>query len=316
MEVLNTIFGSFVTALEGGTTALAVYAIPILGACACIWFYWQTGLDFALGHGDLSTPLGGLLIRVLVIGIYMWVLIYWVPMTNAILDTMIFFASLGFTTGGVDFLRTPATLWEAGLAAAKPIADFDTWQRSLAAAWNFTVKPLDLASFVIIIASFLVLALHVGMLLVEFFLSVLLGVVLLPWALLRGVGHLGELAVGWLTGTAIRALVSCTLVGIARPLFATLGAVPGIPPPSGILDRLGALVIPQAPSYLASFSLVGASLVFLTLCLIIPNRAARLAGIGLALSGNDLAGAAAGAARFGIGASGVLRGTSRMLARV
>jgi len=63
-------------------------------------------------------------------------------------------------------------------------------------------------------------------------------------------------------------------------------------------------------------TLVAVAIVFAILAWVIPGRAAHLAGRGLALSGSQIMGAAAGTTRFILFGSSVMRGVSSMLGRV
>jgi type IV secretion system protein TrbL len=315
MEILDTIFGIILDSLQQGTTALAFYAIPILSFTGMMYMTWQIIQRLVFGTVALNEMLGSLLMMVVTIMFYIWVFQDWEGITEAALETMLWFAIEGGASGDVDvhaLLTTPSVIWAAGMKAAKPIADFDTWQRGLATAWNFTVNPTDLLSFLTIVVSFLVLTLHHGVLLLEFQLAAMLGVVLLPFALLRPLGHLGEFALGWVSGSAIRAMISTTIVGLAYPTFAEMA--PAAPPaPTTLLGQLSAMVIPAAPTWTHVISTMGASLLFFVLCMVVPARSARLAGVTLGLSASDIGAGAMSLARYGMMLSGAVRGTSNLI---
>jgi type IV secretory pathway TrbL component len=137
------------------------------------------------------------------------------------------------------------------------------------------------------------------MMLIEYHLAVMLASVLIPWGIWRMTSGVAEFSLGWLTGGLIRALVSSAMIGIATPLFALLNRpVPGI----GFFGMAQTVI------------LMGASLIYLVLCWVIPAQAARMAGhASLGLTGSTLLHAAMTTARFGMMASGAGSTAARVI---
>ena len=136
------------------------------------------------------------------------------------------------------------------------------------------------------------------MMLIEYHLAVMLASVLVPWGIWRVSAGLAEFGLGWLTGGLVRALVSSAMIGIATPLFALL---------SQPVSVGGFFTLPQ------TFALLGASLIYLVLCWVIPAHAARLAGhASLGLTGSTLLSAATTTTRFALMATGVGGAASRV----
>lgn len=322
MEILNQVFQAFLSALGGGTEILAEFALPILAFTALCWMGWSLATTLASGGGHAGETLTSLVFKLITVGLYMWILTHWSELTTAFLETMLMFAMRleGVGESARRLLTEPGVIWQIGQATIKPLIDFDSWQRGVATTFNLMVNPLDILTIIAVLAAFLGMTIAHGAMLIEFYLAVLVGVVMLPWSLLRPVGHLGEFAAGWITGCCIRILVSCLVVGLSFLLFPLLQPPATGPASTGFIDYLTGLVMPtHAPTFAQTFKLLVGSLVFLGLCLVIPNRAARLAGApALALGGSDLfAGAMAmgqwgqGALRFGTAAA---RGSSRLVA--
>jgi hypothetical protein len=114
-----------------------------------------------------------------------------------------------------------------------------------------------------------------------------------------GLGDYLAHALGWLTGSLIRALVSSAMVGIATPLFDLLNQP---------LPSTGFFSIPQ------TFLLLCSSVMYLILCWTIPSLASRLAGqASLGLTGSTLTSAAMGMARFSMMAVGMANTASRVI---
>lgn len=318
MDILNQIFSTLVAAIQGSTAALVTYGLPILGFAALVMWFYLGGLELAMSEGgSLGHTLGGLIQKVVWIGIFYWIFVHWQDLLGAILETMIFFAQQGGGSAGnaAALLQSPAPILEMGQQAVRPLVDYSSWSRGLASTWQLATNPFDLISVIAVLAAFLVMTLHYGMLLVEVNLAIALGVVLLPWSLLRPLGNLGELAIGWITGCMVRVLVSVAVMGLALPLVTMLAAPLAAASPSLWDNLVGAFVPTMAPKFGAMLALVGGSLLFLLLAVVVPNRAGRLAGYGLSLSGSDMMATAATGARFSMASVGVIRGTSQMLQR-
>ena len=67
-----------------------------------------------------------------------------------------------------------------GLSVAKPLAQFDTTWNAIVSTISMARTPRILLIFWVILVSFIAMAIHFGMTLIEFSLSVALSYVLLP----------------------------------------------------------------------------------------------------------------------------------------
>jgi type IV secretory pathway TrbL component len=298
--LIDAITAGFLGAIDAGQQALAVFAIPILAICALIsWYreYAPTVMSSGAGMGDAMAH--GLLI-IFTAGCYMFVLLQLFAIAQAALDTVFYWGLLG-AGGGVSSaqLTQPSFIFEAGIKAAKPIVDFDTWFRAVYSTVRLVANPTDLIAYWLIIVSFAGITLHTMMMLIEFHLAVMLASVLIPWGIWRMTSGIAEFSLGWLSGSLIRALITSAMVGIATPLFDLLNQ----PVPSS-----GFLTLPQ------TFVLMFASFIYLVLCWTIPALASRLAGqASLGLTGSTLTAAAMGIARFSMMAVGMGNAASRVI---
>jgi type IV secretory pathway TrbL component len=298
--LIDAITAGFLGAIDAGQQALAVFALPILAICALISYYREYSATVMSSGAGLGDYLAHALLLIFATGCYMFVLLQLFAIAQAALDTVFFWGLLG-AGGGVSSaqLSAPSFIFEAGMKAAKPIADFDTWFRAVQSTVKLAAHPGDLIAYWGILLSFAGITLHTMMMLIEYHLAVMLASVLIPWGIWRLTAGIAEFSLGWLTGSLIRALVSSAMVGIATPLFALLNQpVPGT----------GFFTLPQ------TFVLMVASFIYLVLCWTIPALASRLAGqASLGLTGSTLTSAAMGMARFGMMLTGMASTASRVI---
>lgn len=300
LTLIDDITGAFLTALMSGWATLSTFVLPILGVCAVIsWYreYSTTVMSSGAGTGDALAH--GLLL-IFAAGCYLFLLQQLFPIAQAALDTVFYWGLLGSGTGLTTAqLRAPSFIFETGLKAARPIADFDTWFRAAQSTIRLAAHPGDLLAYWAIILSFLGVTLHVSMMLVEFYLAVMLASVLVPWGIWRMTSGVAEFGLGWLTGSLIRALVTSAMVGIATGTFDALNQAP---PDAGFF------------TFAQTFRLVGGSLIYLVLCWVIPVQAARLAGqASLGLTGSTLLAGAMTGHRFALMASSLASSTRRVI---
>jgi type IV secretory pathway TrbL component len=302
--VFDDITTAFVTGLQAGTATLGVFSIPLLGVLGLIAFYWELGPRLVLGSAGMGDAIAGTLLQLLKVGVGYWVLFNLVPMSDAAFTTFLGWgASLTGSTFTGAQLGHPSIMMQMGALAIAPQQSFIDRLIGWGKVFDFDhVVNFDVAGWIIWFAV-LAITLHTMMMLIEWHMSVLTATVLLPWGILNRTAFFAEASVGWLGGNLIRLLVTGAFMGIAVPLFdgirqSNLNAATG------------------DPSVYGQFRLVGVALVFAILAWVIPGRAANLAGRGLALSGAQIMGAAAGTTRFVLFGSSVLRGVSSMLGRV
>jgi len=297
---IDDITAAFLSALQGGGQTLAAYSLGLLSVVALIAYYREFGARMLQGQGSVSDALGAPLLYLLTVGGYYYGLVHLREIGIAALNT---FVQWGVQSGGASFdvalLQRPSFILEIGLKAARPIADWDTWWSSIKAAVKLTTSPGDAIAYWCILLAFIAMTAHHMMLLIEYHIALMCAAVLLPWGLWSFTAPLAEFSLGWLTGGVVRALVGTAMLGIAFPLFDLLNR-----PTDGDVLGLAQTAV-----------LVAGSIIFCVLCWVIPARAAGIAGRGvsLALNGSTLTAAAATFARFGLMATGAVRGVSSLV---
>jgi hypothetical protein len=301
--VLDDLTTGFVTALQSGTQTLGGFSIPLLGALGLIAFYWQLGPQLMAGGAGAGEALAGTLLQLLKVGVGYWGLFHLVPMAQAAFMTFLGWgASVSGSTFSAPQLGQPSLMLQIAARAIAPQKSFIDRLIGMGKVFDFDhVVNFDIAGWIIWLAA-LGVSLHQMMLLIEWHMSVLTATVLLPWGILTPSAFLAEASLGWLGGNLIRLLVTGAFMGIAVPLYQGVST-------SNLTAATG------DPSVYGQFLLVAVNIVFAILAWVIPGRAAMLAGRGLALSGSQLMGAAAGATRFYLLGSSVIRGTSSLVQR-
>src|SRR2546422_278905 len=153
--LIDQITAAFLAAIDAGQQALAVFTLPILAVCALISYYREYSATVMSSGAGTGEALAHALAILFVTGCYMFVLLQLFAIAQAVLDTVFFWGLLG-AGGSVSSaqLTAPSFIFEAGMRAAKPIADFDTWFRAVSSTVRLVTNPLDLVSYWLIVASF------------------------------------------------------------------------------------------------------------------------------------------------------------------
>ena len=301
VPVIDAILAAFLGAIQIGTVTLSTYSWPLLLVAATLHYRFVFMHMLVRGGGMLGDTFGEMVFMCVSLGFYMWFLQHLVPITDALLTT---FIGWGVEASGGQFapptLRTPSLIMQAGLDAAGPLVAFDTFWRGLKSTYNLLSDPWLFVAAVVILAAFGAITLHFAMMVVEFYLAVLASGVLIPLAVWRVTSELGEFAAGWVIGGLVRAFISCTLIGIAVPLFQLL-----------VQPQAGVPLIPDSLMVALGAALFG------VLAFVVPGRAASMVGrASLHLTGSTVVSAAMTTARFGMMGRGAVRGVSRMVQRL
>jgi type IV secretory pathway TrbL component len=302
-SILDTITAAFVSALQSGAGALAQYSLPLLGVFALIALYIQIGPLVASGGGGAGDALASVLLTAIKTGVFYWLLVNLNGIATAAFLT---FLQWGITpTGGgmsaASFLA-PSRVMDVGFAIGKPIREFTNAWISWAAVWNWPMLLTYSLAFYAILISFMAIALHLMMTIIEYNMAALVGTVLIPWGVLQPTAFFTEFSIGWLTGGLVRVLVTTGMIGIAVPLFA--------------LVRFNTTAGGD-PTFYSAVVCAVASVIFAILSWVVPGRAAAIAGRGvsLALHGGTIVAGAAGGARGVLLVTSAVRGVSHMLRR-
>ena len=301
--IINLLAGAYLGALEAGARALTVYALPILGIAAFVQFHREWWPVVMSGGSQVGEALGHFVFMLITVGFYMWLILHLWDIGQAAFDTFVQWGMLGGGNGlSSAQLRNPGFILDIGFQVAFRLADQATWFQKILAYANLVISPMEWFIVAGILVAFLAIAVHHLFMLIEFYLALMCGHVLIGWGIWRTTAHFGEFALGWITGSLIRAMVSCAMIGISIPLF----------------DNLRAAAIPgslQVMTHVEVFTPLVGSFIFAVLAWVLPARAARMAsGATLGLTGSTIASAAMTTGRFVMMTAGAVRGTSKMVA--
>ncbi len=286
METLiDKVVGGFLSAIQAGTLTIAPFGVGALGVLAVIAYgtrQWPMVMSSGAGLGD---ALAGFLLLVMGLGITLWILTNIIPMGDALYQAAL---TIGLTAAGsdvtVDNLRSPSFLLSMHKVVTKPLENFILAHTGWSVMWNGPTMLSFWLAELAIYCTFVGIALHVALIQIEFYLSILSAAVLLPCVVLTSSTFLGEWVVGWVLGCTTRVLLVSAVAAIGVPLFQGLAVAPGA--------GAGA-----DPTWVEALGVVAGSVLFGVVAWIVPGRAANLVGSGLGLSGSLIAGVAAGSAR-------------------
>jgi len=262
---------------------------------AGLWWAWSRGGDDVIAR---------LVKKVLYIGSFAFIISNFNTLATLIFRS---FAALGLTASSArmsqaDLLR-PGQLASVGVDAARPILQQISDLSGFPAIFlNVdTVAVLALA-WLVVIASFFVLAVQLFVTLIEFKLTTLAGFVLVPFAFWGKTAFLAERVLGNVMSSGIKVLVLAVIIGIGSGLFAEFRVSPGADPS---IDHALAIML--------------ASLTLLGLGIFGPGIATGLISGGPQLGAGSAVGttlAVAGAAAATAGAAGLAVGAARGGAKV
>lgn len=303
METLmDTVVAGFVEAIQSATVAVAPYGMWLLAVLAIAAYFFRYApyvSSTGVGMGDL---LAGFLLLILGLALTQWILLNLIPMGEALyLGALVMGLGAVNSPVTVDQLRNPSFILTLHVEVTRPLEDFILNHTGVTSITNWpTVAGFWIAELVIYVV-FVGIALHVAMIVIEFYFSLFAATILLPCVVFAPSTFLGEWVVGWVIGGAVRVMLVAACVAIAVPLFELLVAPPGM--------------ATRDPRWAEVLGVVAASGLFGIIAWQVPSRAANLVGHGLSLSASTIAGAAASGAHGLALAGSAIRGTSRLLQR-
>jgi type IV secretion system protein TrbL len=252
--------------------------------------------------------LAALVRKVLLIGFFTWLVTQWHSLSQTVVEG---FASLGLKAGGGamslgDFLNSPSKIVMKGIEIC--IGLFDYIHRVAPGPVEFfahiDVVLMALIACIGVLIAFVILAIEVTVVVIEFHIVTLIAFVTVPFGILTQTSFLSERAIGYVVSVGIKLMALAIVISIGTTIFDayTVSADPDIYEDVGLL--LGAVVmvmlalkipaiagalISGGPQLNAGSALMGAA-----------GVAAGIAGVGLAarMAGGAIAqGAAAGGAK-------------------
>lgn len=302
METLiDTIAAGFLGAIQAGTLAVAPYGLGLLGVLAAIAYgmrQWPMVMSSGAGMGDM---LASFLLLMLGLGITLWIVTMIIPMGDALYQAAL---TIGLSAAGspvtADDLRSPSFFLKMHKLVTKPLETFILAHTGFGVLFNGPTVAFFWLAELVVYVTFVGIALHVALVQIEFYLSILAAAVLLPCVALAPSTFLGEWVAGWTLGGTVRLFLLSAVSAIGVPLFQALALAP--------VGGANA-----DPTWVEALGVVAGSGLFGIVAWVVPGRSANLVGSGLGLSGALVAGAAAGTARFALLAQSVVQSASRVV---
>ena len=203
---------NFIAAFSGGYSRLQGAANGLLAILVGIEVV-LLGLWTALGGGENVV---GIFKKILHIGGWVWLVRGYPTLCKAFLESLV---QAGLTAGGgsdASLLMDPSRLAGYGLDATEPLT------RKLADLGMTDLADLFVFEFayVAILACFLLMAIHVFLAVLEYYLFAALVGIFLPFGLLAPTKFLAEKAVGAVVSASVKLMVLAFLLAVVDPVLA------------------------------------------------------------------------------------------------
>ena len=243
----------------------------------------MAGLFWALMDED--NVIGQMIRKVLYVGFFALLLNNFASLANIIFSS---FAGLGLKASGSSLAATdlmrPGFVAATGYTASHPLLDQAGSLMGFTSFFdNVVTITVLLLAWLVVMLSFFILSVQLFITILEFKLTTLAGVILVPFALFGKTSFLAERVLGNVMTSGIKLMVLAIVVGVGSTLFGTITAAPS-----------GDITLEQAASYiLASIAIFG-------LAIFAPGIAAGLISGAPQLGAGAAVGTAAGLAAAGV----------------
>jgi type IV secretion system protein TrbL len=213
-NTLTLTLQNFIAAFSGGYARLQGAATSLLGILVTIEVV-LLGLWTALGGGDNVV---GIFKKVLHIGAWVWIVQAYPTLSKALVESLV---QAGLTAGGggdVSLLMDPSRLAGYGLDATEPLthklADLGVTDLSDLLVFGF--------AYLAILACFLIMAIHVFLAVLEYYLFAALVGIFLPFGLLAPTKFLAEKAVGAVVAASVKLMVLAFVLAVVDPVLSNI----------------------------------------------------------------------------------------------
>ncbi|MFI4976599.1 MAG: P-type conjugative transfer protein TrbL [Caulobacterales bacterium] len=235
--------------------------------------------------------LASLVRKVLLIGFFAWLVSQWHTLSQTVVDG---FAALGLKAGGGamnlgDFLNSPSKIVMKGIEVC--IALFDYIQKLAPGPVEFFAHIaailMALIACIGVLIAFVLLAIEVTVVVIEFHIVTLIAFVTIPFGILTQTSFLSERAIGYVASVGIKLMALAIVISIGANIF-------------------NAYTVSPDPTIYEEVGLLLSAVVLLMLALKIPAIAGALISGGPQLNAGSAvmgaAGVAAGVAGVGLAA--------------
>jgi type IV secretion system protein TrbL len=213
-NTLTLTLQNFIAAFSGGYARLQGAAGSLLGILVGIEVV-LLGLWTALSGGENVV---GIFKKILHIGAWVWLVQSYPSLCKAFVESLV---QAGLTAGGggdVSLLMDPSRLAGYGLDATEPLTHKlgDLGMTDLADLFVFGF------AYLAIMACFLIMAIHVFMAVLEYYLFAALVGIFLPFGVLGPTKFLAEKAVGAVVSASVKLMVLAFLLAVVDPVLSQI----------------------------------------------------------------------------------------------
>ena len=205
---------NFIAAFSGGYSRIQGAANGLLAILVGIEVV-LLGLWTALGGGE---HVAGIFKKILHIGGWVWVVQAYPTLCKTFLESLVQAGLMAGGGGDVSLLMDPSRLAGYGLDATEPLT------RKLADLGMTDLADLFVFEFayLAIMACFLIMAIHVFLAVLEYYLFAALVGIFLPFGLLAPTKFLAEKAVGAVVSASVKLMVLAFLLAVVDPVLAQI----------------------------------------------------------------------------------------------
>jgi len=303
-------------------------------------FRTQVDSGFGLISGDVQTVLGTLVVisivatalmwaidenqnilasfvrKVLLVGFFAWLVTQWHTLSQTVING---FVALGLKAGGgamslSDFLNSPSKIVLQGISVCVGLFDYihTIAPGPVEFFAHLDVVIMALIACIGVLIAFVILAVEITVVIIEFHIVTLIAFVTIPFGILTQTSFLSERAIGYVISVGIKLMALAIVVSIGTTIFNTytVSATPDINEDVGLL--LGAVVMVmlalKIPAIAGALISGGPQLNAGSAVMGAAGVAAGVAGVGLAarMAGGALVGAAGGSVASARAASGAI----------
>ncbi|WP_322419243.1 P-type conjugative transfer protein TrbL [Mesorhizobium huakuii] len=227
--------------LLGGEVAFVATTLIVIDVTLAALF-WSWGAD--------DDILARLVKKTLFVGVFAYLISNWNGLAQIVFGS---FSGLGLKASGTGFsaqdLLHPGKVAQTGLDAGRPLLEaISSLMGYVSFFENFIQIACLLFAWALVLLAFFVLAVQLFVTLIEFKLSTLAGLVLIPFGLFGKTALMAERVLGNVISSGIKVLVLAVVIGIGSTLFGEL--TQGFGGESPTIDQAMAIV-------LAALSLLG-----------------------------------------------------------
>ncbi len=232
LSLFTTYIDSGFGLLSGDVAFLTTVLIGIDVTLAALWWTLDHDQDI----------LGKLIKKVLYVGAFAFIIGNFNSLADIIFRS---FSGLGITASGggvsADTLKHPGQIAGTGFTAAWPVLVAIGQMLGFPAFFgHFLDIAVLLVCWLLVVGSFIALAIQLFIVIVEFKLTTLVGFVLVPFALWNKSSFLAERVLGYVISSGIKVMVLAVIIGIGTSFFPQLTAIVGDDP--GIKEALTLLM--------------------------------------------------------------------------